>query len=147
MPNEKHLSHYTMNTGDLRMSLRSEVADDVVAQLAPMLVPGEHDIPGFFPYLCNVETEGRLLVAEVRVRGLSLPICTFCVYDSIADEDQAFRRLGFIVARAPESKRTPPCILVQLHDEALLHTAAMLWMGDFERCLAWAWIEHRERTN
>ena len=38
------IMHYTLNTNHSRMSPRSEVADDVLETMRPLLTPGEHDL-------------------------------------------------------------------------------------------------------
>lgn len=141
--------HHTLNTGHTRVSPRREVRNDVVATLRPMLAPGQHDLPGMEGYSVVVTPDGAGLLATVS-RG-QLPCVTFGVaatdeaaeplwrelerfYLALGDQP-GFRAADFLAPHRP--KTTPWCAAV-----TVLGTAEELyWMADFERCLAWAWIE------
>lgn len=43
---------------------------------------------------------------------------------------------------APQEPEAPWCAVL-LHKTLPLGGDATLWLGDFERCVAWAWIEMR----
>ena len=146
------MHHYTLNTGHTRTSPRDEVGGDIIERLRPMLAEGTHAIPSTD---CTVDITpvGTALVATVR--RAEKPLVTFAV--AAAAEDAAmlwqnieslyweitdmpgFRAAGFQSPRVPAS--TPWCAVVTLF---LRHGDD--WLGDFERCLAWAWIDHKRPT-
>lgn len=59
------LSHYTITTGDLRASPRSEVGEDAIAALRPLLRTGTHDLPHPAGYRLRVTVDGDALAATV----------------------------------------------------------------------------------
>lgn len=134
---EKHLCHYTITTGHARQSPRSEVSDGILDFLAPLLATGEHEMPRFSEYRVRVTIEGSTLEATVS-RGDTPLVTTFVVVDQ-AGLDRVLRATGCIPAVA----LTLPAALVETHPTLQLDRDAIGWLGDFERCLAWAWIERR----
>ena len=76
--------HYTLNTDDTRQSPRSEVTDDVVTLLRPILTPGTHTfLPPLDDYTCDVTIAGRALMATVAIHGRP------CVTFGVAPDDDA----------------------------------------------------------
>lgn len=141
--------HYTINTGHTRESPRAEVGEDVLATLAHMLASGNHVMPGPPGYSCRVTIDGGALLATVS-HG-QRPCISFGVATDDASADMLWstlekhyheitdmpgiRSADFAVVKRPAS--TPWCAAITIMatpDEAY-------WMADFERCLAWAWIE------
>ena len=140
------LIHYTLDTGHSRVSPRGEVRDDVLAKLEPMLEPGCHLIPG--PpggYRCRTSVDGSALLASV-VDGEGEPLVTFGVAPDSPAADRLWSGLKATHTanqssiRRPE--RTPWCAVV-IGGALPSHFDTTEWLGDFERCLAWAWIEHQ----
>lgn len=95
---------------------------------------------------------GACLFSLFRAEAVRIPLATCGVavtpeaspilWDFMADEYR--REMG----EAPPALRpaaVPWCGVI-LHKTALLDVPAMEWLGDFERCVAWAWIE-RERDD
>lgn len=133
------INHYTITTGHNRVSPRSEVSDDVIAALRPMLRTGEHAMPGGFDgYRVRVTIEGSVLAATVShvVPGVAVPLVTMLAVRDAEGLARAVRVTGAI----PASELTAPAVLVEVHASAS-GNEALDWLGDFERCLAWAWIE------
>lgn len=128
------LCHYTIQTGDIRRSPRSEVGDDVIEALRPLLVSGAHPVPRVDGFSVRVSTERRTLMATVS-QG-DAPLVTFAV---------AADRAG--LAHVSELMRVPagadvwlPACLVEVHPTIVL-AQGVGWLGDYERCVAWAWVE------
>lgn len=142
--------HYTLNTGHTRDSPRSEVSDSAIAAVQHILTRGEtHEIPGT-THVCGTATQGRGLICSVRdIPGRP------CVSFGVAFDEQsatgvweALERLyleisdkppiagvGFAAPHQPTS--LPWCaatVIFATPDEAS-------WIADFERVVAWAWIE------
>jgi len=146
------LEHYTLNTGHSRNSARVEVGDEAIALLRPMLAPGRHPIP-FVGAAYALEVPAGLERGWVGTvyRG-QVPLATIGVAADEAGADEVWPALeGLyltltdrgIYARidwsAPRRPTTPPwCAVVMV---SVFDLAAMGWLGDFERCLAWTWID------
>jgi hypothetical protein len=136
------LEHYTLTTGHTRKSFRSEVRNEALEVLSPFLSSGRLPLPPpFHNYECQVTTEGDGLMATVWEQDR--PIVTFGVAPN--------ERVAGIVWEALENgytgalfQATPPCrpktvpwcgVIIMFFDPD------EGWVADFERCLAWAWIE------
>ena len=147
---EPFLYHLTLNTGHLRRSPRHEVGEAVIRALAPMVaeavahpgapvpMPGEFSMPGVTITLdqgaaaCALVTlarDGKRL-ASIGIAGRSR--CAAAVWSALVD-----RYDGAPPAAMPQSA---PWVSVVLHAQALLEADGPGWIGDFERCLAWAWL-------
>jgi hypothetical protein len=130
------LNHYTITTGNNRVSPRSEVGPEAIAMCAPLLRTGEHEIPGPPGYRVRVTVDGTALAATVSRDGA--PLVTAYVCPDASALAAALRATGAIPAVA----LTPPALLVDVHPTAS-GDPALEWLGDFERCLAWAFLERR----
>ena len=148
--------HFTLNTGHSRVSPRSEVGDDIIAMLAPLTTPGEHvhRLPPGYRIVVPESPAG--LVATV-FRGAT-PITTFGAAATDADAGVVWAALEYLV-------NSPAAMQFHGEDGAPRHgrpdslpwVAAVVlrgvghddtvWLADFERCLAWAWLERRASLN
>ena len=141
--------HYTLNTGHSRRSPRSEVAYATIAALDPLLSQGRHPLPIPGAYEAEVTPDGNGVM--VTVWSGDFPLATF----GVAPDDES------AVTLWPEIER----LYLQLTDQAIMRSAdfepprrpsrtpwisaivigadpeAAYWIGDFERCFAWAWLE------
>lgn len=133
----KSLNHYTITTGHNRVSPRSEVSAEAIAAVGPLLSAGNHQMPGFGDYVVRVTIEGAVLAATVQ-RGRK-PIATAIVCADEAGFSAALKSTGCI----PAVVLTPPALLVDVYATAA-GDSALEWVGDFERCLAWAWLERAQ---
>lgn len=144
------MKHYTLNTDHTRVSPRSEVQDDVIKRLRPLCRTGLHAMPAPKGYYCNVTAVGHSLMATVLRKNN--PCVTFGVavdemsatelwgeleklYLDVGDMPH-IRAADFAAPHKP--KTTPWCAAVVI----LCNPSEALWIADFERCLAWSWIEH-----
>ena len=159
-----YLHHITTSTGHTRRSPRSEVADDTLAIVRPILraaLRGRAAIPGVPDgYSITAASEGDSLIATVwhdhewppsatvgREQDHApriatdpyAPLVTIGVARSDADALALWAQLrthGDVALDRP-----PPaawCAAV-IHQTIALYPDAAHWLGDFERCLAWAW--------
>jgi hypothetical protein len=129
------LQHYTVETGHCRISPRSEVSEQAVAVLQPLLTTGEHDVPGMFGYRCRVTVFATVLAATVVARSGAPLITTLVCPDA-----NSLVIARDVLALPHDAKLLPPCALVRLHPTIVLDLLAADWLGDFERCIAWAWL-------
>jgi hypothetical protein len=131
------MHHVTLTTGHTRVSPRGEVADQVLAACEPLLAPGRHRIPGVMG--------GYELVVPVCQHGWagtvyqgSVPVATIGVADDEASASEIWPALVKMHGGGAPAQPPLPWCAVVLHAVA----PAYEWLGDFERCLAWAWLEH-----
>jgi hypothetical protein len=142
--------HYTLNTDHSRVSPRSEVRDELIVALRRMLRDGRHKmLVPMDAYEVQVNTADGGLMATVY-RGAD-PLVTFAVaQDAIGAAElwpvltdlyyrltdmRGMRTADFAAAHEP--KELPWCAAVTIlptPDEAA-------WIADFERCLAWAFLD------
>ena len=143
----RYLWHLTLDTGLGRRSERSEVGDAVVTtlsqQIAEMLdgLPVEVR-PGYG--LSGAAARGALLAT---VSGAHGPLVTVAVAPSGRSSPllwEQLRRSAPAGETLPEDAPQPPWCAVRIYPAALARDEdAVRWLGDFERCLAWAWIERK----
>lgn len=152
------LDHLTLNNGHSRPSPRSEVQDDTIVMIAGLLATAGSPLPApFDAYRLTVarsEGEPASATFTVQRRDNDLPLVTcFCYWgdgdgarfwavvgtqlDTIR---QQFPR-GTMPARLPRLPRIVPWLSVLIWPTAAIDPEALGWLGDFERCVAWALVE------
>lgn len=169
---ERWVYHVTMNTGHVRRSPRSEVSDGVIEMMLPLVdraLKGEHvPIPGDLePPGCTMTggASGRcmsLLVAGAPLSqeafpqapvGKPVPIVEVGVAEHSRCGAKLWRALHEMARNtgtrvSTSEDRCPPepwVAALLLSPGAAIYSDAMQWLGDFERCVAWTWIEMLSR--
>ena len=146
----KTLTHLTITTGDSRPSPRSEVTDETLQVLRPLVervAAGERvEVPWVEPRcVMTGAREGSALVVTVwgppLVEGLEVPLVTFGVAPREDDAAGLWEALQGTGARP-----AAPWCAVRIYPSVGLHPEAVGWLGDFERCVAWTWIERGARN-
>jgi hypothetical protein len=147
--------HYTLNSGHCRTSPRSEIAPGVTGRMAYLTRPGAHDLAAFAPrfagYTVVVPPCEAGLLASLVAPG-DAPLLALGVAADAADAEAVWPSLESLYLKvgdlpllrsadfaAPRRPAEYPWLAVAL----LLLPALPDWAGDFERCLAWAWLEAR----
>lgn len=147
---ELYIHHVTLTTGHVRRSVREEVAPETwrpVSDLLAAALRADTPIPGVSP-ACTFRASAstRCLVATVSVRN-SRPLVIIGVAAHSRCGASLWRRLhqgGGLATRAEDVPPEPWCA-ARLEAGIALHPEHAHWLGDFERCLAWVWIE-RDRV-
>lgn len=152
------LAHLTLNTGHTRPSPRAEVGDGTIAMLRPLVDAGGGILPvPFAMYRLTVvvdDGEPDCAIFTVQRADNDLPLVTcFChwgpgdgarfwavVGTQLDTIRQGFPR-GALPDRLPRRPRASPWLAVLVWPTALRDPEALGWLGDFERCVAWALIE------
>lgn len=135
-----YLMHVTIDTGHRRLSYRDEVDDAVVTivaqQLAEARTSGDAEIrPG---YRLRPVSAGASLLATVESERLG-PLATIAVTGKSRDSAKLW---GLLSASATAAEPPPvPWCAVKLYPAVNHDSDALIWLGDFERILAWAWLE------
>jgi hypothetical protein len=141
-----------MNTGHERVSPRAEVSAEALAAVAPLLQPGRHPIPGTAGYAVEAEhvgggvlnahvlaPDGRTCVIFSALRSREAADAYWPhwerLYLSLTDDLPGLRAADFAAPRPPSAVPWVSAItLYATPDEAY-------WIADFERCVAWAWLD------
>lgn len=150
MRHDMYINHITLSTGHVTRSQRSDVGDDVLATVAPWVAAAvnsgqQHPLPGRPDYAAAVFVQDGGLAVTVYAPqpdiGPRLPLVTFGVAQR---SRQGAGLWALLVANfgAHPSARKPgePWCAVALHPALRADMGAAEWLGDFERCVAWAWI-------
>jgi hypothetical protein len=150
-----YITHVTLGTGHSRRSLRDEVRGDVMDVVAPWLsdaLVGEAAVPLPVEVLSEftaqpLTTSGGLVVTVSGPDILSLvpdpggiPLVTF----GVARRSRGAGQLWDQLAKASGATTAPPPVpwcAVIIYPTLKAFPDAANWLGDFERCVAWAWIE------
>lgn len=153
-----YINHITLSTGHCRRSLRSEVDDAALALLYPWLAvaiaSGEIEpMP-----VAALSHYGARVIKEIGVvvtiygpsgphvtgqphAGEHLPIVTLGIAQRSREAGDLWALLlANFGAKAGIKTPTTPWCAVALHDALVDHQDAMAWLGDLERCIAWAWV-------
>jgi len=131
------LHHITLDTGHVRQSPRSEVSDAAVTLVRQQI---EEALAGMSPeiqpgYVLRVSAADGGMVATVATSALG-PLCTL----TVASDARLSRALwDMLEADAPPPE--PPWCAVRLYPALEADLDAALWLGDFSRVAAWAWLE------
>lgn len=159
----KSLHHLTLNTGHVHTSPRSAASAESIAYCEGLIDRmialggvdgGGGDIEGFGGYRAHgfVPVPGFLVVIVEAQDGVRLVQFAAPASQSVAGRAwpewmahlASEARCGFVPPRSPPPY---PWTAVMLEAGLALHPDAALWLGDFERCVAWAWIERHARRS
>jgi hypothetical protein len=139
------LNYYTLITGDGRLMDRSEVADDDVEALRPIVAAGGGDLPGGLKLRVAIvpgESPGGWVFTIYRAY-IPLVTCGLAMTPKAADE--LWPRLLKIGKRAtfPMSLGQPPVPWLSvaiLSGVARAGMKVVALLGDLEQCIAWTII-------
>lgn len=153
-----YITHTTITTGHTSRSQRSEVHDGTLKLLVPWLNKAlasgvQEPLPvqplSHYSALASIEEGGLLLTVfaplgphrqGVPFLGETTPLVTM----GVAQRTRHAALWPKLTALAKIERDLPagvPWCGVALHLDALAaHRDAAGWLGDFERCIAWAWV-------
>lgn len=150
--------HITLTTGHTRESPRSEVGDQVLPVVQDLLyraLVGERvPVPGV-PQLCTMRAsaaDSALLITVYTEGGQSVPIVTFGIACHERDSRPLWEMLHDSAAHTPiktnrEKPPSAPWCAARIEVGSAIHQQPMDWVGDFERCIAWGWMEMQEERS
>ncbi len=161
MQNEKFLRHITLTTGHARDSYRSEVSDEAVKVCGALIgrLAGSNDDPHNeetypFPslpgYWISGQVKSRAMLATVWAdKNRDMPVLAIGIAMSSKAGASLWRALhrmeGLTLATSIDKCPPEPWVAAApLPGAALASRSAMMILGDFERCLGWAFIERRK---
>jgi hypothetical protein len=162
-----YLWHLTINTGDTRRSYRSEVANETLAAMrqAGMDSKDEFEIRAGGHFKCEIrnrEGSGAQFMIrhtgepDIPLIGASLAITDDEELDHWAVLEKIYQEKSLPFPLPPKPESTPwlavflqPCLSDTEKGGELIGILGdfMGWVADFERCLAWLFIEDYYRAN
>jgi len=141
-----YLNHITLSTGHNRRSPRTEVSDDVIAWLRPWLdkllangalLPLPETSLAAYSASAHIEQGGLVMTVFTGADAL----VSFAVAARSRQSDPLWSYMTAQYGGAPGLLAPAvPWLAVALRPGLTAHTAASEWLGDFERCVAWAWL-------
>lgn len=151
-----HIRHVTLTTGHSRKSSRAELHAGIVEQLAPLVAEIERHGSADFP-----SPTGLMQIIRLAPDRPSRHIAAWAISDpqgptlitlAVAMRDRPGAGLWRTLHASPmrpnlatsaDDPPPAPWLGVILHLDAMIPTPhpALGWLGDFERCLAWTWVD------
>ena len=139
---DRYIWHETIQTEHTRRSFLSEVAPDVLAKVRSMLEANQFVLPGGAECRVVWRVQHCLEVEVYTTLGNRLVRIGIAIVAGCGDA--LWERLGGAVGAQPSE----PWCAASLDARGLeTDPEAYLWLGDFERCLAWAWLMSTESSN
>lgn len=152
---ERYIWHVTLDTGHGRSSPRGEVADAAIRTVQGMISTGLRGPAPVLPgYHLTAAAVGSNLLATVNYEAATgiVPVATF----GVARRSLGAARLWTMLHQAHAAGAPPlatdpadvpaaPWVAVRFEaGMGLDRDSPATWLGDFGRCLGWAWIELRD---
>ena len=153
-----YINHLALTTGHNARTSRADVADDVLAIVAPWpqsVVGAGRKSPLPVPALRHFSAisyvqDGGLIVTvygpsgphlEGQPASADIPLVTFGVAHRSRHSEPLWAMLmaNFEHPAGIKQLGTPWCAVV-MHLSIMAYADAIGWLADFERCCAWAWI-------
>lgn len=152
----RYIRHVTLTTGHARDSYRSEVSDDAIAACRALIdrlltdPTATVQIPGVGDYHLGGRISGRCMVATVWSGAPSVCIATIGIASHSRCGASLWRQMHISgetpVVTDPERCPPEPWVAAALDAGIAQHMEATYWLGDFERVLAWAFLERRDEA-
>jgi hypothetical protein len=133
--------HVTLETGHSSRSYRQDVADAAIEVLRPLVrADGDYPVPSVAGRSLRVTRSGRLLLATILAEA---PICTLAVAGRSVGAERLWQMIHKDVRAATDASKPPraPWCAARFEAGLLHHLDDRPWLVDFQRCLAWTWIE------
>jgi hypothetical protein len=143
------IRHTTPTTNQVRQPFWSKVGDELIevcTGLIRQITMGETvSLPWPPGYSLNGQAVDRCLVAVVWANGLpSQAVATIGVVAADRGAATVWRQLHRLgetpVVTDPKGCADAPWVATAHDADIVRHMNAVEWLGDFERCLAWAWL-------
>ena len=156
------LNHITLSTGHIRRGLRSDVPGETLARVGPWLA-ALIDAGGLMPLpvsrlvdysaMATVHDGGLIVTISGPapttgpMAGKPPPLVTMGVAKRSRHAATLWPLMtGPVMPPVKPGIQCPdtPWLAVAIWPTIALHPDALEWLGDFEQCIAWAWIESKK---
>lgn len=153
-----YITHITLNTGHTSRIQQGDVSGETLARVTPwlhaLLQSGQLmpiPVSGLGAYTAHAAVQDGALVLTVNgptvtdvgpLLGVSPPVVTIGVAKKSRHDHLWGLLTGPVMPLAKTGITRPqsPWCGVVIHPTIAMHLDALEWLGDFERCIAWAWV-------
>lgn len=160
-----YINHITLSTGHCRRSPRAEVDDATLRLLYPWIerarASGKIEplpVPALSHFGARVIKDIGLVVTIYGPRGTHtpgqphsgewLPLVTLGIAQRSRESADLWAMLVANFGNSPGASVTAtPWVAVAIHETIGGYIDALQWLGDLERCIAWAWITRNAAIN
>lgn len=139
-----YINHFTIDSGHNRRSPGTEVGQDTIAMLTPWLgrcIKSCQVEPLPVPDLARFGAQAKIIgggLVMTVFADMTAPLVTFGVATRSRQSEEVW---AAIAEGAPGNPPPTPWVSVKLHKAvAAPMSNGLAWLGDFERCIAWAWV-------
>lgn len=155
-----YINHLTLSTGHISRTIREDIGDEVIDLLKPWLnnaIESGEKMPlpvaelSHFAASAYIESGGLVVTVFAPTgphetgkpaKNTEMPLVTF----AIAIRSRHRPLWDIMIANCDNLKdglKMPdmPWIAVNLYETSVLYPDSLAWLGDFERCVAWTWLE------
>lgn len=149
----RFIRHITLTTGHSRDSYAGEVTPEAVEVckdlIRQMVAVQRPRIPGFESFSVTGVRHGRCFVATVWSGGEPIVTIGIATHSRCGAEvwQALHKSASLLCATSADQCPTEPWCAARLEPHSLFYPDVMAWVGDFERCMAWAWIDYRNENN
>lgn len=157
-----HINHVTLSTGHIAKTERSDVLPEITQLLAEWLSETTNTgalhalpVPSLSHFGAQVLVQNGALLVTVSAptgphqqgkphKGQTIPLITMGVAQDAQQANELWLSMkkAFGAAQGLEMPETP-WLVVAVHPGIAIYRGPVEWLGDFERCIAWAWITRR----
>lgn len=140
------LYHLTIHTGQKRWSARREVDDASIKTVSSWIRRGKEQSDLFPGYEFIYEPAGANLVSHLHYNGQRVQSLLVGVDENA---QQLVQKMAADLAPYWHAEYLPLPFCAVFFDADIDHseTKDKLWMGDYERVVAWTWIEKRAEVD
>lgn len=149
-----YINHLTLDTGNLTRIERGDVAGETLARVAPWLeaivqsgTPAPLPVHALERYTAHAALQDGCLMLTVNGKR-GQPLVTLAVAKRSRQGAAMWGLLsespGVPPMRAGLERPAEPWCAVTIWPGLALDFGAANWLGDFERCVAWAWCTRHE---
>jgi hypothetical protein len=158
-----YINHITLLSGHTSRARREDVTDTTLAVVAPWLLDvvasGQRTplpVEGLAHYSALALVQDGALVVTVygpsgpympgqpALAGSGIPLVTLGVAQRSRQAAELWPMMvAQFGARAGLRQPQAPWCAVAVHPSMAAHMGAVEWLGDLERCIAWAWVTRR----
>ncbi|OLP04627.1 hypothetical protein [Rhodoferax antarcticus] len=145
-----YINHVTLSTGHTARTSRADVTDETIKTLSPWLDAAlahkdDYPLPGTLG-----ARDGYVMSASLMHGGLvchvgqleSGPLVSFAVAKRSRQSGELWAWMcAQYGSRAGLTAPGTPWCAVALRPSFALQHGSSAWIGDFERCVAWTWLE------
>ncbi|MFW5834306.1 MAG: hypothetical protein ACOCYE_09425 [Pseudomonadota bacterium] len=150
-----NMAHITLNTGDVRISPRHEVdplALRVSSSLLRKTLASGQPVPvprcSDYAFQASPRSGGVVATVSLDAGHPLVPVVTFGIFARACGGERLWRHLHEcdgvpVLPYATSAAQVPasPWCAVRFERGVSIAFDALLWLGDFERCVAWAHID------